>query len=140
MKSQELCMALVQADTPEEVISVLQKAGYWDADAAWRDLGDNENNYSILGAQQSDPVAALVEKLVNSVDARLMNEAMVEGIKPDSKEAPGSVREAVAQLIEHSDPSKATNGRIENWTASERRDHAKPPDHSDQPVTTLSTS
>jgi hypothetical protein len=125
MKAQELCMALVHADTPEAVIAVLEKAGYWDDDAVWRDLGDNENNYSILGAQQSDPIAALVEKLVNSVDARLMNECMVAGIKADSKQAPRSVREAVAQLVEHSDPAKATNGRIENWTATERRDQAK---------------
>jgi len=125
MKAQELCMALVHADSPEEVIAVLEKAGYWDNDTVWRDLGDNENNYSILGAQQSDPIAALVEKLVNSVDARLMNECILAGIKPDSKQAPGTVREAVAQLVEHSDPRKATNGRIENWTATERREQAK---------------
>ncbi|HET8636086.1 MAG TPA: hypothetical protein VFL96_04475 [Acidobacteriaceae bacterium] len=125
MKAQELCMALVQADSPDEVVSILQKAGYWDDHAVWRDLGDNENNYSVVGAQQSDPIAALVEKLVNSVDARLMNECMVAGIKPDSKEAPRSVREAVAQLIEHSDPSKETNGRIENWTQTQRSEQAK---------------
>jgi hypothetical protein len=125
MNTQKLCMSLVHADSPEEVIGVLQDFGYWDDDDVWRDLGDNENNYSILGAQQSDPIAALVEKLVNSVDARLMNECMVAGIKPDSAKAPGSVREAVAQLIEHTDPSKATNGRIENWTQTERREQAK---------------
>lgn len=125
MTAGELCMALVEADSPDEVVNILQQAGYWDDHAAWRDLGDKENNCSILGAQQSDPIAALVEKLVNSVDARLMNECMAAGIKPDSKAAPGSVREAVAQLIEHSDPSKAANGRIQNWTATERREQAK---------------
>jgi hypothetical protein len=118
-------MALVKADSPDEVVSILQNAGYWDNPAVWRDLGDNENNYSVVGAQQSDPIAALVEKLVNSVDARLMNECMAAGIKPDSKQAPGSVREAVAQLIEHSDPTKATNGRIENWTPTQRREQAR---------------
>jgi hypothetical protein len=125
MNTQDLCMTLVEADSPEEVVSVLQKAGYWDDPAVWRDLGDNENNYSVVGAQQSDPIAALVEKLVNSVDARLMNECMITKIEPDSKQAPASVREAVAQLIEHSDPSKATNGRIENWTPTQRREQAK---------------
>lgn len=125
MTTEKLCMSLVRADSPEEVISALQQAGYWDDSAVWRDLGDNENNYSVVGAQQSDPIAALVEKLVNSVDARLMNECMVAGIELDSKKAPGSVREAVAQLIEHTDPSKATNGRIENWTPTQRREQAK---------------
>lgn len=125
MTTQQLCMALVHADSPEEVIGILEKAGYWTDDAVWRDLGDNENNYSVVGAQQSDPIAALVEKLVNSIDARLMNECMVAGIKFDSKQVPGSVREAVAQLIEHTDPSKATNGRIENWTPTQRREQAR---------------
>ena len=125
MTPQELCLALVHADSPGEVITILSEASYWDDGDVWRDLGDNENNYSVVGAQQSDPIAALVEKLVNSVDARLMNECMVDGIKPDSKHAPGSVREAVAKLIEHSDPSKATNGRIENWTPTQRREQAK---------------
>lgn len=125
MKAQELCMALVHADTPDEVVGVLHKAGYWDDHTVWRDLGDNENNYSVVGAQQSDPIAALVEKLVNSVDARLMNECMVAGIKPDSQQAPRSVREAVSQLIEHSDPTKETNGRIENWTPTQRREQAR---------------
>ena len=125
MKPQELCMALVRADTSDEVVGILQKSGHWEDHSVWRDLGDNENNYSVVGAQQSDPIAALVEKLVNSVDARLTNECMVGGIKPDSAQAPGSVRAAVAQFIEHSDPTKETNGRIENWTATERRDQAK---------------
>lgn len=125
MNAQDLCLALVNADTADSVISLLSDAGYWNDEAAWRDLGDNENNFSIAGAQQSDPIAALVEKLVNSVDSRLVNECFASKIEPESKNAPQSVREAVAQFIEHSDPKKAANGRLENWTASERREQAK---------------
>lgn len=125
MNAHDLCLSLVHADTPDAVVALLTQAGHWDDESAWRDLGDNENNFSIAGAQQSDPIAAMVEKLVNSVDSRLMNECLVNNIKPESKIAPGSVREAVAEFIEHSDPQKGTNGRLENWTPSERREQAK---------------
>jgi len=122
----ELCLSLIHADHEDDVIKILSDAGYWDNDANWRDLGDNENNYSIAGAQQADPVAALVEKLINSVDARLMNECLVSGIKKDGDQAPKSMRIAVAQFIEGSQhPERETNGRIENWTQSQRRENAQ---------------
>lgn len=125
MTAQDLCMALVKADHPEEVVDLLKSAGYWDNPHVWRDLGDKENNYAILGAQQSDPIAALVEKVVNSIDARLMNECLSAGIKPESAEAPTTVKRAVAQLIEGSDPDKAANGLIEHWVPKQRREQAE---------------
>lgn len=125
MKAQELCMALVRADSPDEVVSILQKAGYWDNHAVWRDLGDNENNYAVIGAQQADPIAALVEKVVNSIDARLTNECLSAKIDPESKDAPSSVRRAIASLIEGSDPEKTANGRIEHWVPKQRREQAE---------------
>lgn len=125
MKAQELCMALVHADSPEDVVYVLQKAGYWDDHTAWRDLGDNENNYSVIGAQQSDPIAALVEKVVNSIDARLMNACLSAKIDPESKEAPSSVRRAIATFIEGSNPDKTANGRVEHWVPKQRREQAE---------------
>jgi hypothetical protein len=80
-----------------------------------------ENNFSTAGAQQSDPVAALVEKLVNAADARLTNECLVAGIDPQGPNAPPSVRHAVAQLIQRSShPENETNGLIENMTREER--------------------
>ena len=73
-QAKELCLALIEADTEEEVIRLLRDAGYWDNRAVWRYYGDSENNFATGGNQQSRPDAALVEKLVNSIDARLMNE------------------------------------------------------------------
>ena len=125
MTAKDLCMALIKADHPDEVVSLLTDAGYWHDTGAWRDLGDKENNYAILGAQQSDPIAALVEKVVNSIDARLMNECLTAGIKAESDEAPTSVKRAVAQLVEGSDPDKAANGRIEHWVPKQRREQAE---------------
>lgn len=125
MKAQKLCTALIHADSPDEVVNILQTAGYWDEPSVWRDLGDNENNYSVIGAQQSDPIAALVEKVVNSVDARLMNACLTAKIDPESKEAPSSVRRAIAKFMEGSDPEKTANGRIEHWVPKQRREQAE---------------
>ena len=36
----ELCLALMKADTEQEVIDILKKAGYWDREACWRPYGD----------------------------------------------------------------------------------------------------
>ena len=57
----DLCEILIHVDSEDEVVSTLEDAGYWDSPNCWRDLGDMENNFSTAGAQQSDPVAALVE-------------------------------------------------------------------------------
>ena len=35
----------------------------------WYPLGDNENNYGIIENQQASPIAALIEKITNSIDA-----------------------------------------------------------------------
>lgn len=121
-----VCLELLHAESEADVIEILRKQEYWEDEKVWRDFGDNDNNYSTAGAQQSDPVAALVEKLVNSADARLTNECMMLGIDPESDAAPGSVREAVGQFIEKAqNTSNETVGRIENWTASQRRENAQ---------------
>lgn len=81
-EARNLCLALMNADTEDEVICLLEDAGFWRNHALWRFYGDYENNYNTIGNQQSRPDAALVEKLVNSVDARLMSECLVRGIDP----------------------------------------------------------
>ena len=46
---QKLCMNLVHCESEQEVEKVLRKAGYWDDQSAWRNYGDKENNYSLIG-------------------------------------------------------------------------------------------
>src|ERR1700677_2215834 len=99
-EKRELGLALMRADTEVEVVSVLTSAGYWDNKRVWRLYGDRENNFSTIGNQQSRPDAALVEKLVNSVDARLMHECLAAGINPESPSAPQSIRDAVSKFFE----------------------------------------
>lgn len=123
-QAKELCLALMKADSEDEVVRILKNADYWDNDEAWRYYGDRETNYNAIGNQQSKPEAALVEKLINSVDARLMNECRVRGIDPESEGAPQSIREAVAQFFEDN-PDRVTAGHIREWTNSKRTEVAR---------------
>ena len=116
MSTKELCLALMEADTATEVIEILRDAGYWDDTSVWRVLGDNPSNFSTIGNQQAEPVAALIEKVVNSIDARLTNACQEGGIHPEAASAPRSIREAVARFFEKKpsfDPEK--DGRISMW-------------------------
>src|SRR3989442_6913195 len=117
MKTKDLCLALMRADTQTEVVELLTSAGYWEDSDAWRYVGDNENNFSGIGNQQSEAVAALIEKIVNAEDARLLNACLELGIDPTSSNAPSSIREAVARFFEGKtsfDVEK--DGRIFNWS------------------------
>lgn len=129
MNEKQLCHELMVADSEDRVVSVLQDCGYWDNPRVWRYLGDNENNYGSIGNQQSRPVAALIEKLVNGVDARLMNASLARGIDPESPEAPANMREAVAIFFDgwqrvnnQSVPPEA--GLIRRWPRDQLRAEA----------------
>lgn len=73
MGNKELCLNLAFADSESEVINLLKKVGYWSDTNAWQYYGDTENNFATIENQQSRPEAALMEKLINSVDAVLIS-------------------------------------------------------------------
>ncbi len=121
-----LCISLLHAETEDEVIGLLKEAGYWDEPAFWRHYGDLENNWGQGGNQQSLAEAALVEKIVNAVDARLINECLERGIDPKGPDAPGSIREAVSRFFEGGTGKKlATGGLIEEWSDDKIREVAQ---------------
>jgi len=124
VETKELCLSLMKADTEKEVILLLTNAGYWDNPSAWRYYGDRESNFNTIGNQQSRPEAALVEKLINAVDARLMNECLERGIDPEGAAAPQSIREAVARFFEEN-PDSPTAGLIREWLDGKRTEVAK---------------
>lgn len=110
---------MMKVDTEDDVIELLKKAGYWDNDDAWRYYGDQDVNYSIIAGQSSKPDVALVEKIVNSVDARLILECQLRGIDPAEPAAPKSIRSAVAEFFEDGSKS-ATAGLVREWSSSKR--------------------
>ena len=65
----------------------------------WHPLGGIENNTGVVEDQQSNPVAALVEKLTNSIDAILMRRCYEEGIDPKSPDAPRSIDDAIDRFF-----------------------------------------
>ena len=125
-EAKELCINLIYTDSENEVISILDDIGFWNESDAWRFYGDKENNFSVIGNQQSRPVAALVEKLVNSIDARLLNECLINGVDPESADAPKSIREAVAIYFEdNASRGYEYSGRVSNWVDSKRTEVAR---------------
>ena len=115
MDAADLCMKLMRADTEEEVVSLLKDEGYWNDSKYWRPIGDVENNYAMVGNQQGEAIAALAEKVINSIDARLTNACLLSEVDPEGDEAPTSIRKAVAQYFEGKSPSSELGGRIAEW-------------------------
>ena len=119
---QKLCLALLEANTEKEVIRILHQHGYWENQEVWLPFGGRDDNYSTIGNQSSSADGALVEKLINSVDAVLMAECWLAGFRPNSPDAPRSISEAVA-LFFFGDRDRADSlGQVSRWDAMKRRD------------------
>src|SRR5205085_6597943 len=69
-----------------------------DNETAWRPLGGMENNFSTVGNQQTEATAALVEKIINGLDADLMAECFRAGVDPEGPDAPKTMAEAVQRF------------------------------------------
>ena len=65
----------------------------------WRPLGNNENNFGVIENQQASPVAALIEKVTNCIDAILLRRCLEEGIDPKSESAPRTMAEAIERFF-----------------------------------------
>ena len=124
--AEHLCHSLMVAETGATVVTILESAGYWDDPAAWRPLGDNPGNLSIVANQQSDPVASLAEKLTNAIDARLVNACLTAGVSPEDRSGPSSPRAAVARFVDRATADEEKyKGDIWNWPEKSRLAHAE---------------
>lgn len=119
MNDRDLALTLAKCESEKEVVDLLRSENLWDNPKYWRYFGDNENNWSTIGNQQSEPESALVEKIVNSIDAILMKECNIRNILPDSEDAPKSIEEALTVFFSIKD------GKIQNLTSSDRTKLAK---------------
>lgn len=115
MAYEELFIDLLKAEREEAVSSALSAFGLEKfSDANWLPYGGIENNFGIIGAQQADALAALVEKIVNAIDAVLMRECFSRNLDPRSNLAPRSMREAAEQFL------GIPEGNLARLTTSER--------------------
>ena len=124
-QAKKLALKLLVANSEAEAIEVLKAAGFWKKSDAWRLVGDRDGNFATIGSQQSRPEAALVEKIVNSVDARLMNECLVRGIDPTSKDAPPSIRHAVSRFFENREPKGELGGTLQGWSQTKQLEQSQ---------------
>ena len=115
MKPEELFYKLLKVEDETEVDAILSDQGYLvDDESLWSPLGGVENNFSNVGNQQADPTGALVDKLINGIDAILMALCFSQDVSPESTEAPKSMGGAVERFF------GVRGGRLDSISARER--------------------
>jgi hypothetical protein len=95
---QAIFLELLTADSEQHALTVLKRHALLDP-GTWALLGGQENNFSIVGNQHSDPTGALVEKIINAIDARLMAACFQAGVDPEGPDAPVTMRDAVERFF-----------------------------------------
>lgn len=93
--SKDLFQMLYDAGTESQVDIVISKHPEIFKNSNWKPIGGTESNFSIIENQQSNPIAALVEKVTNSIDAILMRKSLELGIDPKGENAPKSMDAAI---------------------------------------------
>jgi hypothetical protein len=83
--------SLLRANKESEVVEILRAAGYWDNPDLWRFYGDQPENWATVGNQQSRAEQALIEKVMNSIDTKLIAMARLKGIPINGPDAPQSI-------------------------------------------------
>ena len=117
MEPRTLLERLLEAETEADVHRVLGEAKLLD-DGLWRPYGGVPNNSGSFLNQQASARGALVEKVVNSIDAVLMAKAYECGDLPD-----GSVPRSMLEASERYFNIRA--GRLAEITSGERRTIAR---------------
>ena len=113
---QALLEGLLHAETERQVHRCLKEHDLLDR-SHWRPYGDVQNNGGQFLNQQASPQGALVEKIVNSIDAVLMARAEDRGDLPSSP--PQTMFEAAERYF------KIPAGRLAEINAADRRRIAK---------------
>lgn len=99
MSPEELFWKLFRADREDAVTSVLKRHREFHNPANWKPYGQNESNFGVVENQQASPIPALVEKIINSIDAILTRRCYEAGVNPRSIEAPRSINQAVTRFF-----------------------------------------
>lgn len=90
---------LFNAKDESEVDLIIEQKKQLFSEANWAPLGGDDTNYATIKNQQSSPIAALIEKITNSIDAILMKKAYQNNVDPKSSSAPQSMDEALIQFF-----------------------------------------
>jgi hypothetical protein len=101
MKSADVCLRLLSAESEAEVQQVIASVPEMAESKNWRPLDRRETNFNVTSNQASDGGKALTELMTNMVDAVLMKHAYQKGIDPKGANAPRTMYEAVDKLIKN---------------------------------------
>ncbi len=110
----ELTITLARSSTEDDIVNVLKKTNLWEDESLWKEFDSSSGNWSTIGNQQSEADSALVEKIINSVDAVLIRECLKSGIDPESSDAPNSIEKAQNKYF------NIYNGKLSSIDASQR--------------------
>ena len=103
-KIRDFALSIAKAESESEIENILSKYGFDDDNEnVWESLGDGAG--SVIDNQQSQAEGALVEKIINSVDAVLMKEAKDKYGDPCHRDAPSSIKKAVSEFFDVGDIS-----------------------------------
>ncbi len=93
--SKSVAIDFLRAVSTAEVKTILESHTEFSDEENWKPYGGAEKNWDRVGVQTSEPVGALAELIINSIDAILMRKAKESKLKLDSDTIPKSMREAV---------------------------------------------
>ena len=99
MQDKAFLAELLNAESENEVLSILDSRSLFKDESRWKPLGGRRNNESIVTNQSSNAIGALVEKFTNGLDAILLRHCKSELGNPRSPEAPQSMSAAVARYF-----------------------------------------
>ena len=102
MNPEKLFSQLFEAGTEQDVEKLISTEKQIFKNENWEPLGKNQSNYGVIENQQSNPIAALIEKITNSIDAILTRKCLEAGLEPFSTLAPKSMEDAIGRYFENS--------------------------------------
>ena len=97
----EIGLSLLRCVSIEEVNKVINSYSAFSKESNWKNYGNAAKNWSQINAQTSEPVGALTELIINSIDAILMRKALERGLIAQEKniDMPHSMTEAVKEFF-----------------------------------------
>lgn len=113
-------MKFLEAVSVEDVNAIIQSHDAFSDASNWRPYGGAPKNWDRVNVQTSDPVDALAELIINSIDAILMRKAAESGISANDDDCPKDMREAVSRFFPH-----VPDGRLSNIDSEQRTELAE---------------
>jgi hypothetical protein len=99
MDMKKICLALIAAESEEQVDEILAGIPEMNDAKNWVPLDRRETNYNVTTNQQASGPKAATELMTNMVDAILLKHARMKGIDPRSSTAPETMHDAVEQFF-----------------------------------------